>query len=200
MAGHEQDDLVTLKKLANIFGIAPKTICAWRLEQKDCPEKVDRLESVSAWRKWFEKHSDRAKATIEGRRDKEALQCEKLAIEIRTAQVKHDALVGSLTPTADVETFCVALGQTLRALMMKSRNDLPPILEGLTAAEIKTRLAKNEDEFFEAFDAAFQRFADQLDERRISEDVPEDRPAATVGVDAAKREGGQQRAKRKIRR
>ena len=186
-------DLMRAGEVADKIGITPQTLSRFR-RLPGAPKRIDGKDSLQAWQQFMADRDNGAQP------DKERLQCEKLEIEIQSMRVKHDALVGTLTPTADVEAFCVALGQTLRALMLKARNDLPPILEGLTAAEIKTRLARNEDEFFDAFDATFQRFADQLDERRVAEDAPEDGSGSAVGVDETKREGGQQRKKRTIRR
>ena len=103
--------------------------------------RVDVGVLLPALRKWL--------GTANGNEtDKEALECQKLRVQIDRLQIKFDQekadlaiKLGELMPVAEMQAFLVRLQEGIKMILRRQlRNDLPPKLVGLTVPEIVVKM------------------------------------------------------------
>lgn len=140
-ATSEDPQLVPQKKICEIFNITRKTIAQWRREGKEnVPPKNAGGEDLEAWRKFFASNPDAGFFDGKPRADRESLLCQKLEVEIEIARLKRSKLEGELISLADVNDAMTSISATLRTAISRQKADLPPVLEGLTAAQMASRI------------------------------------------------------------
>ena len=148
-------DLVTTTRLAELFGLNRKTVAQWRKEGLDVPEKVDGKEPLDAWREWFAAHPEAGHWHMKPRADRETLLCEKLQIDIAISKIKLDTESGRVVEKSEVKEQMAALGSVMKTMLKKIANDLPPRIEGMSAAEIKAELDEEINRMIDRYHDAY---------------------------------------------
>lgn len=129
----ESPQLVTVKRLSELFGVATKTIGQWRRDGREgVPEKVGAKEDLSAWRAWFSSNPSAGHSDGKPRKDRESLLCEKLEIEIKLKLIELETEEGSLVRAATVQEDVNRAVSSARGELLKLSADLPPRLDGLS--------------------------------------------------------------------
>jgi phage terminase Nu1 subunit (DNA packaging protein) len=130
------DGLVTVTRLAQLFGVNKKTIHEWRKVGKDVPEKEDGKENLQAWGEWFAANPDAGYSNCKPSADKETLQCEKIEVEIAIKKLELNQRAGELISIGDAKEAVTRITSEARAELLKMTSDLPPILAGLPEPKI----------------------------------------------------------------
>jgi len=133
-------DLVTQTRLCEIFNVSRAAVAGWRRAGRNVPAKVGRMEPLPAWRDWFNANPDAGKSNQKVSRTKEALQCEKLEIDIARATIDLDIARGKLIPADEARESMTRVVSGARSFFLKIPGDLAPQLEGLPAATIQRKL------------------------------------------------------------
>lgn len=77
----------------------------------------------------------------DGPKNKTQLQCELLAVQIERAKFSHETERGEWLPKPEVEGFILNAIERIKSILRERlKNELPPKLEGLRAAEIAARM------------------------------------------------------------
>jgi hypothetical protein len=90
----------------------------------------------------------------------------KLTAEARTAEMRADEQDGKLISIEELTICLTKIGSVLKAQMSKLRGELPPMLYGLTEAEISRRIG-------EATDRTLNDICDELQEIKTEPPRPE---------------------------
>jgi phage terminase Nu1 subunit (DNA packaging protein) len=135
----QSSELVTQKKIIEIFNITRKSIAQWRREGKEgVPAKEHGMENLTKWREFFASNPDAGFFDGKPRQDRESLLCEKLTIEIECKKLELKKLEESTIDMVDVQNAFYKLGSVIRAGLLRMQADLPPALEG----QSPSRMAK----------------------------------------------------------
>ncbi|MCX6880710.1 MAG: hypothetical protein NTW21_43925 [Verrucomicrobia bacterium] len=135
----------TTAELAAALGVSTRRIS--QLKKLGLP--TGSIGAALEWRK--ANHSTDSAETLRQERIKLVQeQRQKIALE---NSVRRKELVD----VATVEEGTAAIGSVLKAAFLKMQNDLPPILEGLEAAEIKIALKRAHNEMFDSFAVELDR-------------------------------------------
>jgi hypothetical protein len=155
-------ELVTQKKIVDIFNITRKSIAQWRREGKiGLPEKEQGMENLAKWREFFASNPDAGFFDGKPRLDRESLLCQKLTVEIECKKIELKKLEDTCIDMADVQNAFYKLGAVMRAGIMRMQADLPPALEGQSpsgmakiigesAEKILSELSLTESELWQA--------------------------------------------------
>jgi phage terminase Nu1 subunit (DNA packaging protein) len=135
----QSSELVTQKKIIEIFNITRKSIAQWRREGREgVPAKEHGMENLTKWREFFASNPDAGFFDGKPRQDRESLLCEKLTIEIECKKLELKKLEESTIDMVDVQNAFYKLGSVIRAGLLRMQADLPPALEG----QSPSRMAK----------------------------------------------------------
>jgi hypothetical protein len=200
-SSQDEKELVTTSRLAEIFGLNRKSIPEWRKENRPgVPAKIDGKEDLNAWRAWFSANPSAGHFDGKPRADRESLLCEKLTIEIAIKRIELETETGALVSAAEVEEHMAAIGATMKAMLQRIENDVPPTIEGMSAAQIKTELHKHHENMLGSFDGEAARLIAKHHTQRICKDIPQVHKVEPVAVGRAKRQNPKLKPKRNIRR
>jgi hypothetical protein len=139
-AGEESSDgeTVTTSRLAEIFQVNRKTIAGWRKDGREgIPAKIDGKEPLAQWRAWFAANPSAGHYDGKPRLDRETLLCEKLEVEIAIKKVEYEKEMGDLVQVGDVRESMTRVVSAARGEILKMASDLPPRMEGLSAAQMQ---------------------------------------------------------------
>jgi len=133
------------------YKITAGTLAAWELEGIDiyCDEQMTERDS--------RKHGGSASAEMT------SAKLRKLRAEARSAEMRADQTDGKLISIEELTICLTKIGSVLKAQMSKLRGELPPMLYGMSEAEISRRIG-------EATDRTLNDICDQLEE--IKTDPP----------------------------
>jgi phage terminase Nu1 subunit (DNA packaging protein) len=138
-SSEKPSELVSQKKIVEIFGITRKSIAQWRREGKDgVPIKEHGMENLTKWREFFASNPDAGFFDGKPRKDRESLLCEKLMVEIECKKIELKKLEDTCIDIVDVRNAFYKLGSVIRAGLLRMQADLPPTLEG----QSPSRMAK----------------------------------------------------------
>jgi hypothetical protein len=133
-------ETVTLRTICETFDISKAAIAGWRRDGRDCPRRLPTGEPLEAWKAWFAANADAGRSNQKPSKTKEALQCEKLQIDIARATIDLDIARGKLIPADEARESMTRVVSGARAFFLKIPGDIAPQLEGLPAATIQKRL------------------------------------------------------------
>jgi hypothetical protein len=131
-----QSPPLTISEISRKTGVTRATLTKWRdVEGLD----IQNLEAVRE-RALF-KHPARS----EGGDDLRAARVRKLLAEAQLAEMKADQQEGKLIALDDICHCLTKIGATLKAQLSKLRAELPPMLYGLSQAEMTKRIGETTD-------------------------------------------------------
>jgi hypothetical protein len=110
----------------------------------------DQLEAAQAWRTKRAPADDTARELRQQRIALVKSQREKIDLE---NAVRRRELVLA----AEVDQDMAAIGATLKAMLQRIENDLPPVLDGMSPAQIKAELRRQHDRMLDTFTGEAQR-------------------------------------------
>ncbi len=139
--GEIEQDLVTMTRVAQLFGVSRKSLYEWRAEGREgLPEKIGDKEDLNAWRAWFAANPSAGHSKGKPRKDRETLLCEKLEIEIQILETKLKKASRELMPVAEARESATRIYSAVKAELLKMTSELPPSLSGLGEVEIQKKL------------------------------------------------------------
>lgn len=145
-----------LSELCEILGVSRPTLAKWR-KMKGAPRPgSDSTWSVLEWRVFMQ---ERDLKGYRGQRGPGAdvigddqLKARKLLVEIETKEQKLAVLRGESIPIEKVREFYgKRVSETISILRNRLENELPPLLTGRSAVEIREECSRVVDEIVEAF-------------------------------------------------
>ncbi len=147
----------TLVELARILGCSRPTLNLWR-KMDGAPEpNSDSSHEVDAWRAFME---DKDLRGYKGKRGPGAeagvidndLKARKLLAEIETKEAKLAIIRGESIPVEEVREFYgKRIAECISILRNRFENELPPILVGLEALDIKEKCGAVIDDVVDSF-------------------------------------------------
>lgn len=145
-----------LSELCEILGCSRPTLNQWRKMEGAPKPNRDSSWDVAAWRAFMVAHELKG---LRGQRGPgaetggdEKLKARKLLVEIETKEVKLAVLRGQSIPVEKVrEHYGKRVGECISILRNRLENELPPLLVGKSAVQIREESARVIDEIVAAF-------------------------------------------------
>jgi hypothetical protein len=140
--GEGERDWVSRERLAQELGCHPNSIPRFTTEHPDAPQdkRANGTFNLPAWRTWKTNHPE-----IEFKKEHalagSLLKDEKLREQVRAIKFNQDVAEGLYLKKSEVEAWMVGALERLKYILtIKLRNEYPPKLEGLRAAEISEKM------------------------------------------------------------
>lgn len=153
--GGKIDTRMTAKnitELCEILGISRPTLYKWREMEGSPTPGSDSSWSVLEWRTFMQEHDLGKASTGGGAGGDIELKARKLLVEVETKEVKLAVLKKLSIPVEKVRSFYASrVAEVVSILRNRLENELPPLLVGLDAVEIKTECSRVVDEIVESF-------------------------------------------------
>ena len=129
-----------ITELAKLLGATRQTINRWRKLDGAPNVRENGQHSVVEWRQFMRERG------LEGANtgaDMDALKARKLLAEIDDREIRNAIRKGEYVPVEDVrQAWSKCIGDTRAILEARLLNELPPILEGKTAIQIREEIQK----------------------------------------------------------
>lgn len=134
---HVADVAPSWPKLALELGISRKTLGLWRKMKGSPPPKADGSHDVRRWKEFMVERGLGSKTEIIGDTDP-VLRSRKLKAEVLQREIKVETLRRTLIPIDEVrERMHYHIGQTMLLMYKKLSNEMPPMLVGKSAVEMR---------------------------------------------------------------
>ena len=138
MAAKKKRTLGTMIDLADSLGCSRASLYIW-LKMEGAPSTSNtKRHDIDAWEKFI---NSRGLKPVEGDElNRGRLQAENLQRKNALLEIEIDEKLGKLIPVVEVETEVTRMVHQFKSLIYtKLENELPPILEGMKAADIQIK-------------------------------------------------------------
>lgn len=154
LAAKNHDDLTFAKnfvELAEILGVSRQSLYAWRKKPGAPVPAANGKHRIVEWREFIRSEGLAAGGGETATPDGEALRARKLLAEIEERELKVAIRKGEYILAETVRTQIAALASGAVAILRaKFENELPPLIAGKSAVEIREISARVIDEVSEA--------------------------------------------------
>jgi hypothetical protein len=173
------DIVPTVVDLAEALGTTRKTLNVWRKLDGAPRPRPNGGHSVTEWRNFISSRglgSQTLGSREEQLMDSEALRARKLLAEVEDRELKVLVRKGQFVPIDAVrERWFYHIGQANALLRNKLENELPPLLVGRDAVDIRKENARVVDEYIAIMNSGEQKQIPKLETRGRKKS--DDRPA-----------------------